>query len=292
VSGFSADWLALREPLDARSRSAGLVVRLRAEAPGGTRRIVDLATGSGANLRYLAPRLGGEQDWLLVDKDGALLETMGARLRTWKVEHGLTLHERGETLTLRGPDLLCRARRMQLDLAGEARCLALDGHWLVTASALLDLVAQQWLDGLLARCRAAGAWLLFALTYDGVTSFWPTLAKDELVNALLNRHQKRDKGFGPALGPRAAWDASAIIRRHGYEVAEALTPWHIGPAEATLQSELVEGWAQAAVEVAPEQADCILGWRRQRHDYIAAGTSRLQVGHRDLLAWPVADGNG
>ena len=65
MSGFSAEWLALREPLDARSRSAELVARLRADAPDGTRRIVDLATGTGANLRYLAPRLGGDQDWLV-----------------------------------------------------------------------------------------------------------------------------------------------------------------------------------------------------------------------------------
>ncbi|MGD8498218.1 MAG: class I SAM-dependent methyltransferase, partial [Chromatiales bacterium] len=60
MSGFSPDWLALREPLDARARSAALVDRLRAQAPRGPRRILDLGSGTGSNLRYLAPRLGGE----------------------------------------------------------------------------------------------------------------------------------------------------------------------------------------------------------------------------------------
>ena len=50
MSGFSAEWLSLREPLDARSRSAALVAKLRSDAPAGSRRIVDLATGTGAHL--------------------------------------------------------------------------------------------------------------------------------------------------------------------------------------------------------------------------------------------------
>ena len=289
MSGFSEAWLALREPLDTRSRSASLVERLRANVPAGERRIVDLATGSGANLRYLAPRIGGEQAWLLVDSDGALLEAMGARLPDWAAKHGLRFDERGGTLTLNGPDLRCQARRLQLDLAKHQ--LDLDGFWLVTASALLDLVAREWLQALLPRCRAASAWLLFALTYDGVTRFQPALAEDALVNALVNRHQSRDKGFGPALGPRAARDTPAMMREHGYEVADASTPWHIDPTQAALQDALVESWAQAALEEAPAQAARISLWQRRHYQSIAAGTSRLCVGHRDLLAWPVTHKN-
>ncbi len=288
MSGFSADWLDLREPLDACSRSAALVARLRAEAPGDTRRIVDLATGTGANLRYLAPRLGGEQEWLLADKDGTLLEFAEERLRLWAAENELTFRRWGETLSLRGPDLRCRVYRQEIDLARDALHLDLENRWLVTASALLDLVAQRWLDKMLRRCRSAGARLLFALTYDGVANFSPSLVDDALVNQLINLHQARDKGFGPALGPRAALDAPATFRRCGYDVAEVCTPWQIGRTQAALQRALVDDWAKAAVVVAPAEAERIGRWRRRRHDFIAAGTSSLRVGHRDLLAWPGA----
>ncbi len=288
MSGFSAEWLSLREPLDARSRSAALVAKLRSDAPAGSRRIVDLATGTGANLRYMAPRLGGRQDWLLVDNDGLLLDHVEERLRIWAPQNGLSLRREGDTLHLRGPDLVCRVCRQQLDLARDARCLELESRWLVTASALLDLVAQHWLDALLARCRRAGTRLLFALTFDGTASFSPTLADDALVNTLFNRHQGRDKGFGPALGPNAAMDAPDMLRRCGYQLTETHTPWRIGQAGVSLQQALVEGWAQAALEVAPNQANRIEGWRRRRHSYIAARASCAHVGHRDLLAWPVA----
>ncbi|MDJ0891981.1 MAG: class I SAM-dependent methyltransferase, partial [Gammaproteobacteria bacterium] len=73
MSGFSGEWLALREPVDDRSRSGTLVTRLSARAPEGRLRVLDLGAGTGANLRYLAPRLGGEQEWLLVDHDSSLL---------------------------------------------------------------------------------------------------------------------------------------------------------------------------------------------------------------------------
>jgi hypothetical protein len=169
--------------------------------------------------------------------------------------------------------------------------LDLESQWLVTASALLDLVAPNWLEALLARCRAGGARLLFALTYDGIASFSPKLGEDALVNDLINRHQTRDKGFGPALGPRAASDAPGRLRQYGYDVAEAPSPWRIGLTQRALQSALIEGWAEAAIEVDPDTIDLVRGWRRRRQDYIAAGKSRLYVGHRDLLAWPVADEN-
>ncbi|MCB1771612.1 MAG: class I SAM-dependent methyltransferase, partial [Candidatus Competibacteraceae bacterium] len=74
MNGFSATWLALREPVDAASRNRALTNRL-IEWRGrmDTLRVLDLASGTGANFRFLAPLLGGEQHWRLVDHDPALL---------------------------------------------------------------------------------------------------------------------------------------------------------------------------------------------------------------------------
>src|SRR5690606_37934264 len=73
-AGFSAAWLALREPADHRARAAELLPELGAwwRARRGTH-VVDLGAGAGSNLRYLAPRLPGAQWWTLVDRDPALL---------------------------------------------------------------------------------------------------------------------------------------------------------------------------------------------------------------------------
>ena len=74
MSHFSPDWLTLREPVDIKSRSACLIGHLREQLAQKKRlRILDLGAGTGANLRYLAPRLGGEQHWRLIDNDITLL---------------------------------------------------------------------------------------------------------------------------------------------------------------------------------------------------------------------------
>ena len=65
MSGFSASWLALREPVDHASRSAEVtefvVERYCRRSP---LRIVDLGSGTGSNLRHLAPRFATAQEWV------------------------------------------------------------------------------------------------------------------------------------------------------------------------------------------------------------------------------------
>ncbi len=56
MSGFSADWLALRAGADARARDTGLAERLKSHFAGRSAlRVLDLGTGTGANLRATAP---------------------------------------------------------------------------------------------------------------------------------------------------------------------------------------------------------------------------------------------
>ena len=72
MSGFSADWLALREPLDHASRNAAVAAACAAHFAGAeTLAVLDLGCGTGSNLRALAPILPERQDWRLVDHDPA-----------------------------------------------------------------------------------------------------------------------------------------------------------------------------------------------------------------------------
>ncbi|WP_382325041.1 hypothetical protein ACFJI0_11525 [Hydrogenophaga sp. UC242_53] len=83
---FSADWLQQREPFDTAARDEAarhlqLAARFHAMAPpaGTPWRVIDLGCGTGANQRWLAPRLGGPQQWLVVDHDAALLRGCATR---------------------------------------------------------------------------------------------------------------------------------------------------------------------------------------------------------------------
>jgi hypothetical protein len=306
VSGFSAEWLALREPHDAAARAAELVEPLRREArgsrPAGAAAasrpvrdhaplaVVDLGSGSGANLRWLAPRLGGDQHWNLVDRDDALLASAELALRDWAASAGAAFGADAETRAggrtehvVRAADFSCRVRRTRLDLSSELARLELPARALVTSSALLDLVSARWLEALAHRCRAAAADVYFALTYDGRTVCTPAEPEDAEVLELFNRHQRGDKGFGPALGPAAAQRAPEIFASLGYRVATRASDWRIPPRAAPFQRALLAGWLDAALEIAPERAAALRAWHARRLAHVDAPRSELVVGHLDLV---------
>lgn len=95
-----------------------------------------------------------------------------------------------------------RVSRRQLDLGNELDRVDLNAFDGITASALLDLVSAEWCDRLAARAAKARATLLFALSVDGRLIFDPKDEGDKKLAQAFTRHQGRDKGFGPALGPR------------------------------------------------------------------------------------------
>ena len=106
---------------------------------------------------------------------------------------------------------------------------------LVTASALLDLVSDDWLRALAQRCADAARRCCSALNYDGRIICTPEDPDDGTIVALVNEHQRTDKGFGPALGPDATDRAVHWFRRAGYEAQRAPSDWALTPASGELQ---------------------------------------------------------
>ncbi len=280
-------WLALREPADAAARSSSLsdavTDRLADRQPLG---VLELGTGTGSNIRYLAPRLGGRQQWLAVDRSADLLGRLPGRLVEWAAAHGHEATRDARGVLVRGPRFECRVETRQWDLDDLAPELFAERD-LVTASALLDLVSEAWLRTLAGRCAARGAVGLFALTYDGRSACVPVEPEDDWIRDLLNRHQHHDKGLGgPAAGPAAPEAALRAFAAVGYETMTASSPWVLGPEASELQRQLVDGWAHAALEMMPNDAAAIDAWRARRMAHLHARRSRITVEHTDVAAWP------
>lgn len=265
MSGFSPEWLGLREPADLAARDPALLVRAvsaarrAAHARGAVRPvIVDLGCGTGATVRAMAPHLGDGAHWRLVDHDPRLLAlAKGAA----------------------GPG--ARAFAMDLRTVGD---LPLGGADLVACSALLDLVSGEWLAALADRLAGLGCAFHAALSYDGVMRWTPDLPADAAVTEGFNRHQRRDKGLGPALGPGAPAAAAASLKARGFDIACAASPWRLCGSQARLQAALVDGIALAAAEAGVAGAE---SWAQARREAAGAG-ALCEVGHVDVLALPFA----
>ena len=260
---FSAEWLALREPYDVKARNAPVLDAVAGAFAGRSAiAIVDLACGTGSTLRALSSRLPARQDWRLVDNDLSLLARAGEGAR------------QGVRVTTTPVDL---SRDLELALDGP-----LD---LVATSALLDLVSGGWLERLAVEAAARRLPVYAALTFDGRIEFDPADPGDADVVAAVNAHQRRDKGFGPALGPAAPQAAIENFGRVGYELRHGLADWTFAPKDRAIQNETLAGFATAARETGLALTD-IAAWLARRSDFIAAGRSSIRVGHLDLFAWP------
>ncbi len=264
MSGFSAAWLDLREPHDRRAFHPGLV---RSLAEWAERRtpltIVDLGAGTGSAMRLLAPLLPSPQQWLLLEKDPELVEAARRRL---------------QGVLPAGVRWRCRV----VDLAPDPASPLPDEVSLVVASALLDLVSEAWLERLLLRVRRTGCGLFARLVFDGRIRFRPGDPHDREVVRRVRLHQRRDKGFGPALGT----DAAAVLERRLPGAVVRSSDWDLGPDAKAIQEALIRDWAKAALETGDDDADEILSWRDHRLGLVAASRSRLRVGHRDVLWLP------
>jgi len=267
MSGFSAEWLALREPYDGRARNRDVLesVAAAAKAMGDAVGVVDLACGTGSTLRALSPSLPPRQDWRLVDNDLSLLARAAA---------GKAVPSVGVT-------------RIPVDLTRDLEA-ALDGPVnLVTASALLDLVSAEWLDRLVTEVAARRLPFYAALNYDGRVMFEPVDPLDAAVVAGVNEHQQTDKGFGPALGPRATLQAIASFETAGYAVAHGRADWHLLPRDHEIQRDILAGWAGAARETGAVSLPDAAAWLTRRRDVVAAARSTITVGHVDIFTRPI-----
>ena len=265
----STGWLDLREPADAAARSGELADRLRRHLPKvGPWVIHDLACGTGAMGRWLAPLLPGPQLWVLHDRDADLLEVAAADLP--------------------GPAADGSPVAVETSLSDVTRLEAAElfGASLVTASALLDLLTEDELVGLVERLVAVGSPALLTLSVTGRVRLAPRDPLDARVAAAFNAHQRRTTWSGRLLGPDAVARAVDEFRRRGAEVVVRPSPWRLGPGEAELASEWFSGWLGAAREQDAALAAEAGAYERTRQAQASAAQLAVTVDHADLLVLP------
>ena len=280
MTGFSAQWLALREPADHRARDVSLRDKVvhdlahLARVRQGPINLVDLGCGSGSNLRALAPHLPATQHWTLVDYDPALLSAAKAALMRWadkiiSEQETLVVLKNRKHISI---DFLCE------DLSSNLEAVLSRPMDLLTAAAFFDLVAESWLERF---CGLLSAPLYTVLTYNGQESWSPPQPTDLAMLEAFRAHQQTDKGFGAAAGPTPAGVMERLLKARGFAVSSAQSPWKLDASDRRLIEQLAIGSAGAVSETKRVSVEEVSAWKQSR-----SLAQTCEIGHTDLYARP------
>jgi SAM-dependent methyltransferase len=276
MSGFSPEWLTLREPADHRARDAHLGLKLadRLQARASVT-VTDLGCGTGSNIRATYALLGREQHWTLVDHDPRLLKAAREHLTAWadRAEtHGDALE-----LMKSGKRLVVRFR--EADLVKSLDQALGEKPDLVTASALFDLCSTAFIQRFAKAVAQRRALFYTVLTYNGIQHWTPKHSADAALLEAFCTHQMTDKGFGASAGPSAPQALKSAFVAEGYRVEEGDSPWLLSRSDAPLIEALAPGFADAVAETGRVPAADLAAWR-------AVVRHGSEVGHTDTLAMP------
>jgi len=274
MSGFSPDWLALREPADIAARNIDVVAAMAQHfSARKTITVCDLGAGTGASLRAVADRLPPVQSWVLVDHDARNLEAAVAALAAWADESARW----NEGITLRRGRKMIDVRVRVQDFAHDLVCWSPDTD-LVTASALFDLASADWITSFVSALRKNRIALLSMLTANDDIGATPPHAADSQIIAAFHRHQTSDKGFGPSAGAKAARILEETLARAGYRLTAGDSPWLLSPS--ALRDAVVGGMAAAVSQTGDVAQKDIDQWLKHQREE----AQNLRIGHRDVFA--------
>jgi hypothetical protein len=259
-------WLAARAAADTSARAATVdtllpeLINYLIEIRGidGVLEVIDLGAGTGANQRWLAPRLPFQQRWIHLDHDPAISRSVPQPDDTMIIDSSV------ESLS-----------RFLADGSSD--------HRLVSCSALLDVLTTAQLDTV---CKAVidnQVPALFSLSVTGAQSVSPVDSHDQRLLDAFNRHQRR---AGRA-GPEAITLAGDALRAGGFTVRTQETPWQLSASgDSAFVAQLLQERLDAAVALDPGLAVMAEAWFELRRAQLELGVLRIEIGHRDLLALP------
>jgi hypothetical protein len=219
--------------------------------------IIDLGAGTGANQRWLAPRLPFRQRWIHLDHDPAISRWLPPSADTSIIDAGVeTLGE---------------------FLAGSAE------QRLVTCSALLDVLTRDQLNAVCGPVIDNQVPALFSLTVTGTLSLTPVDQRDQRMQDAFNDHQRR----AGRPGPHAAALAVEALCAGGFLVRTEETSWQLSASsDSAFVEQLLRERVEAAAAHDSSLAAIAAAWLELRCSQLALGILRIEVGHLDILALP------
>lgn len=284
VTSQHPDWLRERYRFDAAARSkkleVGVVDQFRGRSP---MRILDVGAGLGANTRYYANLLHGDQEWTLVEQDTSLAGCCVSDLSGWAesnawdygiVPEGLEIRQRHKRIAI------CVVATSMFNLEGFVDLSFVD---LAMANAVFDLLSEEQFLSLMGLLTSYRLPILATINYRSM-HFQPQEEDDFEYIGLYERHMRRHQDFGFAMGPNCSDIMIAWLQDRGYEVRSGESIWIVTSADRrmmgymlTFMQSAISGLLATSAELAELEK-----WVSNKLKRADRGQVALHVEHTDV----------
>ena len=243
-------------------------------------RVLDLACGTGANMRALAPILPPDQDWIMLTGSEAEEEQVRDLLFRWapaaeEIAGGLKIERQGLRIAVRFErhDVAASGTMPDCEAAG---LVVLDQNALRLTTSTFAAIANA--------CARMGAVVHARCLYDGRIKLQPHHPADAQMTAALHRRLMEQTPLGAASGPLAASQLAERLELAGYSVIE-------GPGNAVLKAAGPQGTDGALMrailsQMAEAQRAVARGHDKMIDTWAARPRTVMEISKTDLVAFP------
>ena len=285
-----AQWLAHRFACDAEARHDEIEHKFLDffRQHQTSLKIVDIGSGTGANVRYYFDKIPHAQEWTLIEQSTYLLEECRHSLSAFAQEHNYSWQAQGDAFLLTDTEEKTATIKLVPGRLEHIEQLTDLPHTdVVTANAVFDLLSFEQFDALVSTLARHDVCLLATLNYYE-TSFLPFSDQDHRFTHWYHMHMKRPQPMGIAMGPDCSAEMLDLLAQHHMMIEQEGSQWHLKKCDLTMHRYILHFMKQAISELSlsqEEQRD-FNAWLDRKKELCRQRELEIIIDHSDIFACP------
>ena len=284
---FSKSWINMRIEYDNDSRSNILNKYLKNNKYMPDIELIDMCCGSGNFLIWSIKNKLFFKKYTLVDNDVNLLKSVKSNLRkNIPKEFKIKSNTNNLDLILRKDKYTSSNVLIKKNDCDKFNYKTKIFH-IISYSAALDLMSKSSIKEAIKRVNNLNA-IYFSLCFNGIVKWTPANTFDKYILSFFNKHQRRDKGFGAALGLQSIDFVNRYSIKQGMKVNTKNSPWIVNNKtnkDKTFMNRYLLDIKKALFHMEGIDKDILRKWYKDKKSDIEKKSIKLYVGHQDMLIY-------
>ena len=282
---FSLSWIKAREKYDSKHRSNLLKEQYKKDK-SFFNKIIDLGSGNGSFLRYCHNKKIVFEEMLLIDYNSKLLRDFYPS--TYNYLNGTNyniLKESPVKYQLKKIDII-KTKNIQLMNTDILKSLDIINNYnLISLSAMSDILPVLFIKKLLNKV-GKNKIIYFSICFDGSIKWDSSHKYDKYVLTMFNKHQEMNKSSGYVVGSKSIKLIKEYSEKKKYSFQIKDSSWELKSYDENakyFQKMYLDTICRPLKKDDITDKDMLSEWRNVKLKDIVSGTSKIIVGHKDIL---------